>query len=386
MSEGILVLVGNWGFHPGSRGISLYKYQKSNGSLEFQKTVFHDIEAGQMYVNNEKGMVYVVNEIGSRRGEKGGGGYVLVYKTDPLSGDLIFLQERETLVPFPSYLCMDDTGKYLLAAHHSDKSCATKVIRHPDGSFSNYVLSSDTMLVLFQILPDGKIGKIYDMFDTGNLADQRLSHLHSIVSSPGLPFFFVCDKGLDLIYTFQIDYQNQALHLLHKMPVEKGSMPRYSAVHPHLPLLYVNFEHTAYLDVFQYDSGSGKLTLLNRVSLLFQAYGNDIHGVGGTDILLHPSGKTLYVAICGVNQIAVLDVLENGTVSLKQNIACGGMNPRGLCLSPDGRYLYVGNMLSGNISLFKVERDGYLSETGRIFPAVSPSVIRFAVCHKEGTE
>ncbi|NTV91058.1 MAG: lactonase family protein, partial [Clostridiales bacterium] len=54
----------------------------------------------------------------------------------------------------------------------------------------------------------------------------------------------------------------------------------------------------------------------------------------------------------------------------------GGNLPRGLCLSPDGRYMLSGNMISGDITTFRVLEDGTLEATGKTYKAVSPSAIR----------
>jgi 6-phosphogluconolactonase (cycloisomerase 2 family) len=51
--------------------------------------------------------------------------------------------------------------------------------------------------------------------------------------------------------------------------------------------------------------------------------------------------------------------------------------PRGLQFSPDGKFLYSGNMLSKDITVFSVLENGILKDTNITIPAVSPSAIRF---------
>lgn len=99
--------------------------------------------------------------------------------------------------------------------------------------------------------------------------------------------------------------------------------------------------------------------------------------VGAQDILVHPDGKWLYVTLCGLNLIVVMKIDENGIPTVIQRIPSGGNLPRGLALSPDGRYLLAGNMVSGDITTFMVGADGFLTPTGRVYTAVSPSAIRF---------
>jgi 6-phosphogluconolactonase (cycloisomerase 2 family) len=75
---------------------------------------------------------------------------------------------------------------------------------------------------------------------------------------------------------------------------------------------------------------------------------------------MNPDGKTLYVSIRGVNMIASLHIAPDASLELFQNIDCGGDNPRGICMSPDGRFLFSMNNRSGNITSFNVKSDGSL--------------------------
>ena len=83
------------------------------------------------------------------------------------------------------------------------------------------------------------------------------------------------------------------------------------------------------------------------------------------------------MTLSGIDSISVLSLDEAGRPALKQTVHCGGVFPRGITLSPDGRFLLSGNMVSGTITTFRVEADGTLQATGKSFEAVSPSAMRF---------
>ena len=53
----------------------------------------------------------------------------------------------------------------------------------------------------------------------------------------------------------------------------------------------------------------------------------------------------------------------------------GGVKPRDLALSADGRYLYAMNSASGTVSAFGINADGSLSSLGTVgaFPAPGPN-------------
>ncbi|MGN0967957.1 MAG: lactonase family protein, partial [Oscillospiraceae bacterium] len=91
----------------------------------------------------------------------------------------------------------------------------------------------------------------------------------------------------------------------------------------------------------------------------------------------HPNGKVLYCTLCGLNLIVVCRIDENGVPRPVQRINSRGNLPRGIALSPDGRFLLSGNMVSGDITTFAVDEEGLLTDTGKTYQAVSPSAIRF---------
>jgi 6-phosphogluconolactonase (cycloisomerase 2 family) len=401
MSEKIFAYVGNWSFQPNpqkGKGISVFQFFPENGDLKLLETVRPDVAAGQLHLDGKRKILYAVDERGERRGEIGGGGYVMAFRIDPVTGKLTFIAERESLAPEPSYLCLDKSGKYLVACHCSDPFHVTKIVRRPDGTYGNEVHFDDTALVMFRIGEDGSLGDICDVAITEGTGGksprakvnvdpvsghiqlvQVLSRQHSVVASPSGEMLAVCDKGMDRIYTYRIDRANgKLIHLDTWIAEEVACFPRYAAFHPVLPVYYANNENYAGMNSFHYDEQSGKLTLLKKLFLLPQDPGL-VEGkpVGAQDILVHPNGKVLYITLCGLNLIVVCELDAAGLPTEKQLIDSNGRMPRGLALSPDQRFLLSGNMLSGDITTFAVNDDGTLTSTGRTWDAVSPSAIRF---------
>jgi len=166
MTKKIYAYVGNWSFQPKplkGKGISIFQYDPESGDLKLMETVRPDVAAGQLYLDAEHKMLYAVDERGERRGEIGGGGYVMAFRIDATTGKLTLVNEKESLSPEPSYLCMDKSGKYLLACHCSDPFHVTKISKRPDGTFFNEVLFDDTALVMFGINDDGSLGDVCDI-------------------------------------------------------------------------------------------------------------------------------------------------------------------------------------------------------------------------------
>jgi 6-phosphogluconolactonase (cycloisomerase 2 family) len=184
------------------------------------------------------------------------------------------------------------------------------------------------------------------------------------LADPSGKLFFVCDKGVDKIYTYHLDREKGKLLPLRETAVETGSAPRYGTFHPRLPIFYMNLEKKTVLHGYRYDVKNGTLELISTVPLLNAGEENSIDRVESSDLVIHPNGKSLYAAVRGVNRIVSLDIDDEGSVSLKQSINCGGEHPRGLCVSPDGRFLFSANMASGNITTFAIRNDGNLEAVG----------------------
>lgn len=395
------VYVGNWSFQAKpakGKGISVFSFDEGTGALELIETIRPDVAAGQLWLDADKRILYSNDECGERRGEIGGGGYLLAFRIDPESGKLSLINQKDSLSPEPSYLCLDKSGKYLAACHCGDPWHVTRIVRRPDGSFGNEVLFDDSALVLFRVNEDGSLGEACDVSvnpGTGGKGENSqvnvdpvsghiqlvevLSRLHAVVASPSGELLAVCDKGMDKVYTYRIDREKGKLIRLSEWAApEVACFPRYCAFHPTNGVLYVNNENYALLNSFHYDEGTGALERFDKVYLLPEDPGMvDGKPVGAQDILVHPNGKVLYCTLCGLNLIVVCRIGEDGAPRPVQRINSRGILPRGIALSPNGRFLLSGNMVSGDITVFAVDEEGLLTDTGKTYEAVSPSAVRF---------
>lgn len=407
MADNTYVYVGNWSFEARpakGKGISVFSYDQEQGELHLIETICKDVAAGQLFLDEKSGILYSNDECGERRGEIGGGGYVLAFRIDPETGRLTQMNQKDSLSPEPSYLCLDKSGRYLVACHCGDPWHATKIVKNADGSFANEVLFDDTALVMFRINEDHSLGEVCDVAvtpGTGGKGERSqmnvdpvsghiqlvevISRLHAVIASPDGEMLVVCDKGMDRVYTYRIDRENGKLVYLNKwIAPEVACFPRYAAFHPTEKVLYVNNENYALLNSFHYDVETGALERFHKVYLLPEDPGMvDGKPVGAQDIMVHPNGKVLYCTLCGLNLIIVCTLDENGVPTPCQQIQSRGNLPRGIALSPDGRFLLSGNMVSGDITVFSVDAEGMLTDTGRTYEAVSPSAIRFYAPDKD---
>ncbi len=379
MAKKMFALVGNFGFAPGPKGLQVYSYDPATANMELIESVFDDVNVGHQSIDAERNIVYITNECPSHRGQTGGGGYLMALKIDPESGKLRLINEKETLSAEPCYTCLDKTKRYILVSHHVDFGFVTKIVKGEKG-YSSVTVFDDTALVLFRINEDGSLGDVCDLSLTpgeGTSGPHTTSRHHSVIADPTGELFVVCDKGLDKIHTYRLDQANGKLVQLQDTTVETGLVPRYGVFHPTLPIFYANYEKKTVVHAYRYDIVTGKLDRIGSAPLILDEKAAEGLGkVEAADILIHPNGKYLYASIRGANSIAVLAIDDAGAISLRESTDCGGVNPRGLCISPDARFLFTANIDSGNIATFSIGADGALRATGTGAKARCPGSMR----------
>lgn len=408
MKKQAYAYVGNWNFNlvdgKYDRGISCYRYDQENGELELIEVYDREVAAGQMYLDNKRALLFVAYEVCSRRGEIGGGGYLRSYRINRENGTLTLLNEIESLCAAPSYIWPTEDGQHILACHCADPFHANKLRKLPDGTWTNEVVMDDSALILVRVNEDGSLGPIVDAYitlsngrlteDSRVLVDPVTNHIqltrvisrqHAVVGNPDRKLFAVMDKGMDRIYTFKVDLEQEKIMLTDCYQDDWGIFPRYGVFHPVLPVLYTNNERACVIHAFRYDEESGKLAFLQEAETLLPEFKGKEYSVkcrpmGAQDIAIHPNGKALYCTVeGGDNLITVFSLDETGGMKLIQNVDCGGVMPRGICISPDARFLLCGNNTSGDVTTFTIAEDGTLTATGNAFQSVSPSVIKIAV-------
>jgi 6-phosphogluconolactonase len=121
--------------------------------------------------------------------------------------------------------------------------------------------------------------------------------------------------------------------------------------------VYATVPATSQLAVFREDPFSGVLTQLSESPYTV--------GSGAQSVVIHPSGKFLYVANPGQgeNDVSLFDIYSDGTVSEITPRTPTGTLPFVLAMDPAGNYLYVANTLSNNVSVFSIT-----ASTGALTP------------------
>jgi 6-phosphogluconolactonase len=339
-----------------SQGIYRAKLDLASGTLSGLELAAKIKDPSFLAIHPSGKFLYAVGEVGMFAGKTGGA--LSAFAVDATSGKLTLLNQQSSRGAGPCHLNVDREGKNLLVANYGGGSVA--------------VLPIDA---------DGKLREASEFVQhvgkSVNPRRQESPHAHSINLDPVGRFAFVADLGLDKVLIYKFD--SAAGKLTPNDPphasVAPGAGPRHFAFHPGGQFAYVCNEIHSTVTAFRYDTQAGKLTELHTTTTL----PGEHKGNSTAEILVHPSGKFLYVSNRGHDSLAIFRI-DNATGSLTAvgHQPTGGKTPRNFAIDPTGQWVLAENQSSDSIVAFKVDPEsGKLSPTGQKLEVPSPVCVRF---------
>jgi len=381
------VYVGNWTMGSGRDGFGIFRFDADTGSMEELGSAFPDIRVGAACLDAGRSILYCTDERTFLPNSTVSSGQVLAIRLDPATGAMTELSRRLSYAPLASYVTTDSTGRYLLVTNHVRMESVSRAVRGEDGKLRMVNYTDMPCVVLYPLAEDGSIGEPCDIFelpcaDTGK--ELIIGHPHSVYRSPSGNVFAVCDKGADRLYFFRIDRERDRLVLCggEGIACRSGSAPRYGCFHPARPYFFMNHERMTLVSTYRYDEEG-------RAELLWEAEaapkpttwsaGDDMSvRVEQSDIRLSADGRTLYALTRGLDIVTVFRVAEaTGRLDKLQTEALDFPGPRGMALSPDGRFLLIAELRGGKVSVWRIGGDGRVSPTGMAYDQPSPGNVTF---------
>jgi len=303
--------------------------------------------------------LYAVGEIADfgKDKKKGGAGAINAFKVDD-KGDLELLNQESSEGGGPCHVVVDKAGKNVLAANYGGGSAC-----------------------VLPILDGGKVGKAAGFVQhIGKSVDkgrQEAPHAHSINLDAANKFAFVADLGLDKIMIYKFDGATGKITLNETPAVNtpEGGGPRHFAFHPNGKYAYVCNEMASTVTAMSYDAEAGKLETIHTVTTLPKA----TKGNSTAEVVVHPSGKFVYVSNRGHDSIAQFTVDEKtGKLTANGHQGDGIKVPRNFCLDPSGKWCLVASQDGDDVQVFKVDgTTGKLEVTGEKAKIVRPVCVRF---------
>ncbi len=325
--------------------------------------------------------------IGSFTSEGGPG--IVVAAVDGASGALTPLGGMDGL-PNPSYLALSSDADLLYAVSETAPGAVAAHRVTEDGLvpagppvpvlgsgpthlglFDGHVLTADYGSGTVTAVPlraDGTLAEAASgvLRHSGSGPDperQQGPHAHQVQAGPGGRWAVGVDLGTDSVRVYALDAGVPVLH--RETALRPGSGPRHLAFHPGGRYAYVVHELVPVVTVCRWEAEAGELTPLGEVPLLPDTPEGDAYPSG---IAVSADGRHVWTATRGQDVLSVLVVDgDGGGLRLAETVPCGGNWPRAITVS--GRFLYVANERSGDVSWFAVD-----PETGTPRPGGSLAV------------
>jgi YVTN family beta-propeller protein len=98
-----------------------------------------------------------------------------------------------------------------------------------------------------------------------------------------------------------------------------------------------------------------------------------------------PDGQTLYIVLAGSNLVEVVDVSNPSQPHLIKFLPVG-LNPRGIALSPDGRWGYAMNYLSRSVTVLDLEALAWVAEISVTSESLPAEVLQGKILFNNATD
>jgi 6-phosphogluconolactonase len=331
-------------------GFSLAHFDSDTGVLTRPQFLLEARAPAYFVIHPDGRHLYTCNS-----GSPGG---VAAYAIDPHTGHLTFLNRELAGGGDTSYLSIDRTGRYALAANYEGGSIAVFALR-PDGGLGDWTA--------------------FVQHTGRGVNPQRQTHAyaHSIVTDPTNRFALVGDLGVDKVFVYRFNEAHGSLKPNDppSVSVAPGSGARHVKFHPNGRWVYLDNEIACTVIGFNWDSAKGALTEFQTVSTLPA----DFKGTSAcAEMEVHPNGRFLYAANRGHDSLAVFAIdQESGRLTPVEYVPTQGKTPRNFAFDPTGQWIVCTNHDSDNAVVFRVDEN-----TGRLTQAGPPVPVPYPFCER----
>jgi len=337
-----------------AEGVYVYRFDRDKLEFVPVDTVGGMVSPSFLTISHNKKYLYTANRGGIAAHPEWGS--ASAFEIDNKSGELSLINTISSFGISPCHISIDMTDKHVFLSHYISGS-----------------------LTSIKVGGNGALHSLKDTIrHTGRSihSDRQLSpHIHSSQVSDNNKMLHVADLGTDKMYSYILNEDTGRLKLADTLSVQPGSGPRHFTFHPSASVLYVAEELSSTVSTYSYDSISGKLDALSRISTL----PSNFEGTStAADIRISPNGKFLYVSNRGHDSIAIFKLSQNGRELEQVGIEpSGGNQPRNLMIDEYGEFLFAANRYSNNITIFKIAQEtGELNDTGIQLEVPSPVCMR----------
>ncbi|NOX90905.1 MAG: beta-propeller fold lactonase family protein [Gammaproteobacteria bacterium] len=177
-------------------------------------------------------------------------------------------------------------------------------------------------------------------------------------------YAYVTNAGDNTMSVYYIDAESGQPRSIKGSPFNTGKQPTFISLDPAARYAYVVNTGDDTISVYRYRS--------NVTPLVFETvyYGSPFAtGKAPVGIEIDPTGRYAYVANAGSNDVSAYRINhQTGALSdLPGSPFKAGQKPRSLLAHPDGQWLFVANHDSADVSVFRIETTlGALADVGKV--------------------
>jgi 6-phosphogluconolactonase len=353
-------------YTPNGGGIYLFRVDRATAAL-LQIQVVDDIRnPSWLALNPAQTRLYAISEIDNYQGAHEGA--VVTYAIDPTSMQLTRLSAVGSSGTLPAHVSVHPSGKFVFVANYGGGNVAVFPVA-ADGTLGP---ASD---VRPSVGPRHHARAIDDPPGQFAVSDHDGPHLHMVAADPTGQFVIANDAGLDLTLIWRLDAQGGRL-LPAEAPVlvaPPGSAPRHFVFHPNGKFFYNLYEHDARVVVYDYDGSRGAMRLKQSVSTLPPHFAGSNLASG---IVVSPNGRFLYVGNRLHSSVAIFTIAEDGQLRTAYETWTHADSPRSIAMDPSGEIMFSCNQRSDSLTSFRINpASGALAFTGRFEAVGSPAVM-----------
>ncbi len=345
--------------HGQGEGIYRYDVDPASGQLTHRGTTPGVVNPSYLALDPRQRFLFAANEVKEVDGQPGGS--VSAFAIDRATGGLTYLNRQSTIGTDPCYLCVDRTGRCVLASNYSSGS-----------------------VVAFLVGDDGRLTPATDFVQHSaaeyNPKPPPGPHSHSVNLSPDERFALVAELGLDAVVVYRLNVETGKLtpNDPPSAQLKRGAGPRHFDFTPDGRHVYVINEQDLTMTAFAYDATRGALREIQTLPTLPAG----VTGRNSTaDVHVHPSGRFVYGSNRGHDSIVIFGIdPASGRLSLVGHESTRGHTPRNFAIDPSGAMLYAANQDTHTVVSFRIDAEtGRLTPTGQVTEVPSPACLKFSV-------
>ena len=317
---------------------------------------------------------------------------------DNITGELSNLQAIAQ-IELPSFLALSKNKEKIYAISEIEKGKLSILERQEDGGYTtgqeistegsiacHVNLNEDESLVsvtnygsgdfIVYGTKEGKLHKVESFSHQGSSVHprQKIPHPHSSYFSKDEKYIYVLDLGTDEIVSYPITDGKPVTGQV-ALKMHPGDGPRHMTPHPLKDMWFVVGELSNVVWSIR-AKADWTFEIIDKQNLIPADSELDVVYTS-SDVHTSPSGRYLYVAIRGLDSIAIFKILDSGKLEPVGHASEGIKQPRNFCLSPNGKFLIVANRYKHDIVVFKVNHDGTLEPTGHSIEVSMPVCLVF---------